>query len=355
MIPLFKPFVPKLPYLQEIMQSGQLAYGDYTKQFEKELKEYFGTENLMVVNTFFSAIAIVSKTLGLKPKDEVIMSPMGCLVSTQPYASLDLSIKWCDVDKMTGTIDPEYLQRCISSKTKIIVNNHFCGYPGYIDEVNSIAKKHGLIVIDDGIEGFGSKYKGKKLGVCGTDITIFSLSAVRTLNTVEGGVIIFKDKNLYEKALLIRDCGIDRGKFRDALGEIRLDCDIKEVGYSAMMSNVNGYIGLEQLKYVDILLERQKKRAQIWDDFFVDSSNKCKFIDKKDNSPNYWIYGVLAEDKKCFIKQFREKGFYASGVHVNNNIYTVFGKSEALRGAKEFNEHFVALPCGWWMENDIIV
>ena len=349
MIPLFKPFVPELPQLQSVIQSGQLAYGEYTRKFENELKRYFNTENLLVVSSFYAAIAVAVRTLGVKNGDEVIMSPMACLVSTQPYASMDLSIKWCDVDKLTGTLDPQYLCKCITPKTKLIVHNHFCGYPGDIDKVNSIAKEHGIPVIDDCIEGFGSEYKGKKLGVCGTDVTVFSLSAVRPLNTVEGGIIIFKDRKLYEKALRIRDCGIDRSKFRDSLGEINSECDITEVGYSAMMSNLNGYIGFEQMKNIDSLLEKHRKKAVEWKEYFS-NSKECKPLLVSDAMPNYWVYGLLADDKEAFIRKYREKGYYASGVHINNNIYSVFGKNNTLLGAKEFNEHFVALPCGWWME-----
>ena len=350
MIPLFKPYVPELPLLQSVMQSGQLAYGEYTKQFENDLKRYFNTENLLVVNSFFTAIAVAVKTLGLNYGDEIIMSPMACLVSTQPYASMDLSIKWCDVDKLTGTIDPQYLRKNITPNTKLIVHNHFCGYPGHIDEVNLIAKEKNIPVIDDCIEAFGSEYKGKKLGVCGSDVTVFSLSAVRPLNTVEGGIIIFKDSNLYQKALRVRDSGINRSKFRNSLGEISKECDITEIGYSAMMSNLNGYIGLEQIKYVDMLLEKHKTRATIWNECFLDAK-ECKPVKVvQGGMPNYWVYGVLADDKESFIRQYREKGYYASGVHINNNNYSVFGKSDTLPGVKEFNDHFVALPCGWWMK-----
>ena len=91
-------------------------------------------------------------TLGLKYGDEVLASPMGCLVSTQPYASMGFKIKWCDIDTVTGTLDPDSVRAKITPNTKAIIHNHFCGYPGYIDEINSIGREYGIPIIDDGIE-----------------------------------------------------------------------------------------------------------------------------------------------------------------------------------------------------------
>lgn len=256
---LFKPFMPELPELDEILHSGALAYGKYSKQFEEKLKEYFDTPYLIVTNSFNTAISVAVTSMGLSSGDEVIASPMACLASTQPYLSSGLKIKWCDVDSKTGTLSPDALRKVITNKTKAIIHNHFCGYPGHIDEINEIGSEFDIPVIDDGIECFGSEYKGKKIGNVGTDVTVFSLTAVRIPNTIDGGIVIFKSKELYEKSLRIRDCGIDRTIFRDDIGEISPKCDITEIGYSATMSNVNGYIGMVQMRYVDELLDMQRK------------------------------------------------------------------------------------------------
>lgn len=350
MIPLFKPYMPELPELDSILHSGALAYGNYTKAFEERLKEYFDTPYLIAVNTFSSAVSVALTTLGIVPGDEIIASPMACLVSTQPYLASGLHVKWADVDPQRGTLDPESVRAQITANTKVIVHNHFCGCPGHIDEINAIGKEFGIPVIDDGIECFGSEYKGRKIGKCGTDVTVFALSAVRIPNCVDGGVVIFKDPTLYQKALLVRDCGIDRSRFRDDIGEISPDCDISMVGYSALMSNVNGYIGLQQMERADELLEKQRKQAQKWT-AQLNKISGCNPVPVGDGVPNYWVYGVLAENKRETILRFREMGYYASGVHIMNSIYSAFGKQNvALPGVEVFYSRFVALPCGWWME-----
>ncbi len=350
MVPLFKPFMPDVSEIDSILHSGELAYGKYTKLFEKKLKKYFNTPYLIVTNSFSSAISIVLTTLGIKNGDEFISSPMACLASTQPYLSSGVSIKWADIDPQRGTLLPESVEKQIDCKTRAIVHNHYCGYPGYIDEINAIGKKYGIPVIDDGIECFGSEYKGEKVGCGSTDITIFSLTAVRIPNCIDGGIIIFKDRKSYEKSLLVRDCGIDRTKFRDMSGEINPECDINLIGYSAMMSNVNGYIGVQQMESIEKLLLAHRKQADRWKEFFSDQSQYVP-IDCKDTNPNYWVYGILTDNKRDVIEKFRSMGYYASGVHMRNDIYSIFGKQDIeLTGVKEFCDRFVALPCGWWMQ-----
>ena len=349
MIPLFKPYMPEIPELDKILHSGALAYGNYTKQFEKKLKEYFNSEYLIVTNSFNTAISVALTTLGIVPGDEVVASPMGCLVSIQPYISSGLHVRWADIDPNTGTLLPESVKIRITKNTKVIVHNHFCGYPGYINEINEIGRKHGIPVIDDGIECFGSEYHSLKIGNCGTDVTVFSLTAVRFCNCIDGGIVIFKDKEMYERSLLIRDCGIDRVRFRDELGEISPSCDISLVGYSATMSNVNGYIGLMQMESIEDLLRKHRNQAEKWQHFFGEQSRYIP-IYRQGCNPNYWVYGLLVDNKVEAIKKFRNFGYYASGVHVRNDIYSVFGQQEKeLLGVDEFNRRFIALPCGWWM------
>lgn len=341
--------MPDVSNIETILHSGQIAYGNNTKQFEEKLKEFFGTPYLIVTNSFNTAISVVLTTLDIMPGDSVIASPMACLASTQPYLSSGLKVCWADVDPLTGTLSPESVKMQIKSTTKAIVHNHFCGYPGYIDEINEVARKYEIPVIDDGIECFGSEYKGNKIGNCGTDVTVFSLTAVRFCNCIDGGIVIFKDKSLYEKSLLVRDCGIDRSRFRDEIGEINPYCDISLIGYSATMSDVNGYIGLMQMNTVRECLSAHRSQAERWNKFF-ESQKKYTPIYRPNCRPNYWVYGLLADDKIKAIKNFREKGYYASGVHIRNDIYSVFGKQDIdLKGVSAFYDSFVALPCGWWM------
>lgn len=356
MIPIFKPYMPdQLQELNTILHSGALAYGKWGKAFEKELSEFIGVENILTTNSYNTAMLVLLSTLGLKAGDEVIASPMSCLASNQPFLTKGLKVKWVDIDPTTGTMDPESLRRGIGRDSKVVFHNHHCGIPGHIDEINDISRQHGLLVVDDCIEAFGSEYKGRMVGNSGADAAIYSFQTVRLPNTIDGGALLFSDPLFTEKAKKIRDYGIDRHRFRDQNNEISPDCDITLEGYGALMSEINSYIGLQQMQDLPALLTQQRDNAEFWrNNLKVTSAGITPLGDRKDINPNYWVFSVLTDRKFEMMMHFREKGFYASGIHISNEIYSVFGKQVLLKGVKAFAERHLALPSGWWIDGNQI-
>ena len=349
MIPLYKPFMPKeLPELNEILYSGALNYGKWGRAFEDKLCTYIGNPNIAVVNSFNSAMFVALTTLGIKQGDEIVASPMSCLASNQPFAVLGINVIWADIDPETGTLCPESVKKRITSKTKAIFHNHFCGYLGYIDEINSIGKEKEIYIIDDANEAFGSEYKNLKIGNTGSDVTVFSFQTVRLPNTIDGGAVLFKENYFFDKSKRVRDQGINRSNFRDNSGEISPLCDITEPGYGAMMSEINSYIGFMQMNYLEELLIKQNSNAGKWQSIIENNHPSYSFLKKPFQTPNHWVFGLLVDNKNEAIQYFRENGYYASGIHFPNNNYSIFGKRTVLPGINEFNSKFIALPCGWW-------
>jgi perosamine synthetase len=351
MIPIYKPYMPEniMTELNEILYSGQLSFGKYGKQFESQLKEFIGCEYILTINSYNTAMQVVLSTLGLQFGDEVIASPVSCLASNQPFATKGLKVIWADINPLIGTLCPIDVESKITKKTKAIFHNHFCGYVGEIDAINTLGKKYDIPIIDDGIEAFGSEYKGSKLGNVGTDVTVFSFQTVRLPNTIEGGAIVFKNKALYDKAVLIRDYGIDRSKFRTADGEINPDCDITLEGYGGLMSELNSFIGTKQIVEIKSLLNIQAKNALKWQNELQNNTKIMSLQINNNSNPNYWVFGTLSENSKETIAYFKSKGYYATGVHINNNIYSVFNNKINLVGVNKFKQQYVAIPCGWWI------
>lgn len=350
MIPLYKPFMPEeLPELEVILHSGALAYGKWGRQFEQKLTDYLGANHVLVTNTYSMAWQVLLAALGLQVGDEVIASPMACLQSNMPFAVAGLKVVWADIDPHHGVLDPDSVRSKISPKTKLIVHNHLCGYPGYIDEINSIAREHGIMVVDDCIEAFGAKYKGSKMGNVGTPVSVFSFQTVRLPNTIDGGALVIEDEELYKKAVIARDLGINRPQFRDEMGEISPLCDISTIGVAATPSDAYSYIGCCQMESLDGLLAKQKRNAKLWEDKLFDMPSLIDFIDKKDSEPNYWVCGILSSSRNADMKMFRNNGYACSSVHIPNTYYSVFGNQGELKGVQEFYSKFIAIPSGWWM------
>lgn len=349
---LFKVFSPAEGLgdsLNAIIQSGQLTSGNYVRQFESALQAYLGNPYVMVTgsNTYASLIALA--LCGLKNEDEVIASPMACLASNQPILNFGAKVVWADIDPKTGTLDPEDVKRKITAKTKAILHYHWGGYPGYIDEINAIGKAHGVMVIDDAIESFGSEYKGKIMGNLGTPITTFSFQTVRLPNSIDGGALAFSDEALFKKALRMRDFGINRATFRDEFGEISPQSNIEFLGYNAIMNEVNAFIGCKVLEQTPALIGLQREHAAYWDTYC--NSKAFETLNRpEETKPNYWIYSFFSPTQMDTLQQIRSEGYYASKVHIRNDYYSCFGAfHDELKGVEIFEKTQLSVPSGWWV------
>jgi perosamine synthetase len=353
MQPLFKVYTPPMllgPQLESIFASGQLTSGNYVKIFEKQLQDYLGNPHVMVTgsNTYASLIALA--LCGLKNGDEVIASPMSCLASNQPILNFGCKLVWADISPNTGTLNPDDVRKKITGKTKVILHYHWGGYPGYIDEINAIGKEFGIPVIDDAIESFGSEYKGNKMGNLKTPITTFSFQTVRLPNSIDGGALAFAEKETYIRALRMRDFGIDRNGFRDELGELSTQANIKDLGYNAVMNEVNAFVGSKVMEHVPELIKKQRLNAMYWDLYCEENYHEPLLANREEISPNYWIYSFLAKNQMEELKKIRSNGFYASKVHVRNDHYSCFGDFDpSLIGVKQFSECQLSVPSGWWI------
>lgn len=187
------------------------------------------------------------------------------------------------------------------------------------------------------------------IGNVGTYVTIFSFNLVKFPNTLDGGAIIFKDELLYEKSLLERDAGIDRRRFNDDYGEINPSCAIEIVGHSATPMELGSYIGIQQMKQAESIIAKQFDNVRQWNIINIKGFPEINPFVNKDALSNYWVYGVLVPDKRAYLKLFREKGFYAYGVHYYSNAYSVLGEKKELPGVIYFYNRFVAILSGWWV------
>lgn len=335
--------------LPDVLRSGQLAYGVQTKRFEERLQSYVG--NPLIITVSCNSVFFALKVLNVDSNDEIIASPMSCLATNQPIAFVGAKIVWADIDPLTGSLDPDDVKKKITNRTKAIIHYHWGGYPGYIDELNALAKESGLFVIEDATESFGAEYKGKKLGNTNTDIVCYSFTPVRLPNAIDGGGLAFKDKTLFDKACLMRDYGIDRSTFRDNLGEISEASDVIIQGNGCTMNNVSGFIGASQMDFIEDLFQKQRENARGWATYIGRLPDVTPLKLSSDAIPSYWTYTLLSNKRDALLEQFRRNGFFASKMHFRNDFYSVFtGSNQVLKGVNEFSKKQLNVPCGWWVD-----
>ena len=175
-------------------------------------------------------------------------------------------------------------------------------------------------------------------------------------NAIDRAGIAFKNIELFNKDILMRDLGINRPTFRDSLGEISETCDISTPGDSATMNNISGYVGVSQMSHLKELYSIQRANAKKWEEYFSDIKDITLLNSRKNINPSYWVFTILSNNRDELLQKFRSDGFYASKMHLRNDLYSVFkSTAKEFKGINEFSNKQLNLPCGWWInEMDII-
>ncbi|HBT81628.1 hypothetical protein A2757_00415 [Candidatus Giovannonibacteria bacterium RIFCSPHIGHO2_01_FULL_48_47] len=351
-IPLFKVHMPKsvLKPLGKILLSGYISEGEKSHEFEKKFQEYIGNPNVALVNSGTSALSLAYRLAGFGPGDEVISTPMTCLATNEPIMLTGAKIIWADIDKTTGNIDPPSVEKRITPRTKAIVVVHWAGNPVDLKSISKIAKKHNLKVIEDAAHAFGTKYDGKYIGNH-SDYVCFSFQAIKHLTTVDGGAVAVKTPEEYRRAILLRWYGNARSSTSDP---IKWSGDVMEPGYKMHMNDVNGTIGIEQLKYMPKIVAKYQKNAS----YLLEHLRGIKEIALPKTTPggksSFWLFTIKLPDENYraeFSKALRERGIGNGIVHTRNDNYSLFKtwRRDDLLGVDDFCSRMLNIPCGWWL------
>lgn len=354
-IPLFKPLILEGVggWVEEIFSSGQISGGPSVERFENLLRDYLGNQLVTTTGDISSALTLCLFMAGVRPGDDVIMSPLVCLATSCPVRNLFANIRWCDVDPATGNIDSNDLLKRIKPKTKAIVVYHWAGNPAEIGLICNIAQSNHIAVIEDAGEAFGAEYKGKKIGATGSDYTVFSFYPNRHLTTIDGGAIACAREDDFEKVRWLKRYGIHQPSFRDSQGEINPKSDIPIAGWNSYMNQVAATIGIAQMEKLSTIITRYQDNGLFYDKI-LSSVPGLTVIKRPVNSRSaYWVYTFLAQDRDIIFKKLRQQGVQASKVHLRNDIYSCFGiAKESLPGVDYFSAHCLSIPCGWWVTDE---
>lgn len=186
--------------------------GEYTKKCNKWLEDRTNTKKALLTTSCTHATEMAALLAGIKPGDEVIMPSYTFVSTADAFVLRGAKAVFVDIRPDTLNIDEKLIEDAITEKTKAIVPVHYAGVSCELDTIMDIAKKHGLIVIEDAAQGLMSSYKGKMLGTIG-DYGCYSFHETKNLSMGEGGALLIRDENNIEKAEIIREKGTNRSKF----------------------------------------------------------------------------------------------------------------------------------------------
>jgi perosamine synthetase len=345
---LFKVHMPKSvdKPLLEVLHSGFIGQGKKVDEFEEKLGEYFGNKKVLTLNSGTSGLHLALRLANVGYEDEVITTAMTCTATNMPILAAGAKIVWADINPITGLIDPQAIEKKITSKTKAIIMVHFGGIPCDIDAINIIAKKHNLMTIEDGAHAIGAEYKGSKIGNH-SDFIMFSLQAIKHFTTIDGGLLLCKDQNDYERGKLLRWYGIDRDAKRK---EFRCEEDIVEYGYKYHMNDISATIGIEQLKYIDEIVNKHIDNQEYYDLALQNIKGVTVITKPNTSKSSSWLYTLHIDKRDLFSVWMSEQGIMTSRVHERNDKHTAFNGSLCeLPGVDAFNATQISIPVGWWI------
>ena len=270
----------------DVIKSGWISSkGAYISKFESLFSSYLSGGYSVAVTSGTTALQIGLTTLGIKDGDEVIVPNFTFGASINSIINSGAKPVIAEVEEETWTLDPNKIENYISPSTKAIMLVHIYGQPCKIDEIKKIAKKNNLLLIEDCAEAIGAKYKGKIIGSDG-DCSCFSFFANKTVTTGEGGMVVFKNKKMADKARLLINHGLSN--------KIRYFHEV--AGYNFRMTNLQAAIGVAQMKKIRILIKRRKEIFKIYDDFFKNISRITLLPKNKWSENSYWLYTLLVKN-----------------------------------------------------------
>tara|TARA_B100000902_G_scaffold400003_1_gene474449 strand:- start:318 stop:1439 length:1122 start_codon:yes stop_codon:yes gene_type:complete len=350
----------------EVLNSGYITQGPVVDDFENLLTNYFDQNNFTTTNSATSAIHLVIhmlKNYGIgdekikieTSEDHIITTPLTCTATNWPILLNDVNIRWVDVDEQNCNINLDDLETKLNKNTKALMLVHWGGYPVDLNRLKEIQdnfyKKYGFkfIIIEDCAHAFGSNLNGQKIGTFG-NISTFSFQAIKHLTTVDGGGVIFPNKEDTDRAKLLRWYGIDRNENRK---DFRCEEDISEIGFKFHMNDVNASIGISNFEHVkNNLLGKHLENGNYFTENLknIDDIGLLNYTEKE---VPFWIYTLKVNNRERFMNKMMDKNIVTSRVHERNDIHSSVKKFKtSLPILDKLVETMVCIPVGWWVTNE---
>lgn len=339
------------------LRSSFLTQGPKIEEFEKAIAEYVGVKYAVAFSNGTAALHGACYAAGIGEGDEVITTPITFAASANCVRYVGGTVVFADIDSKTYNIDSIDIEKKITAKTKAIIPVDFTGQPVDIDVINKIAKKHNLVVIEDGAHSLGATYKGSKVGTR-ADMTMFSFHPVKPITTGEGGIIVTNNEVYYKKLLKFRSHGIERTTYADSQGGWYYE--MTDLGYNYRMTDIQAALGLSQIKKLDSLIDRRREIASFYTEAFKKIPGIIIPEQQPDTESGWHLYMIQLKDadRKRVFDKMREANI---GVHVHyipvywHPYYQNLGYKRGICPiAEEWYERALTLPIHPSLTNDQI-
>lgn len=300
----------------DVLRSKWISTGPRSKELEEMFCEYFNVEHAVSLTNCTVALHLAMEVLEIKEGDEVICPSLTFVATANAIKYTGAKPVFADITSEDNlTIDPEHIRSLITERTKAIVVMHYAGFSCNMDEILSIAREYGLKVVEDACHGPLSEFKGKKLGTIG-DIGCFSFFSNKNLSTGEGGMFLTNNKELAEKAKLLRSHGMTTMSYNRAKGH-STSYDVVALGYNYRMDDIRASLGIVQLGKLPEDLKKRSKVRLAYESALESVNNiKVPFKNHPYFSSNYIFPIVLSESVEKSRDEIRDL-LHKSGIQTS--------------------------------------
>lgn len=326
--------------------------GPFHQEFENRLKNHLKVKEISVYSNGTIALLAALKVLDLN-EGEIITTPYSFVATTHAISWNGFEPVFADIDITTGNLDPKKVEELITDKTVAIMPVHVYGNPCDFMGFEKLAKKYNLKIIYDAAHCFGVESNGSSILEEG-DLSILSFHATKTFNTVEGGAIVSKNKNYIEKLNLLKNFGIKN------------ETEIEGVGINGKMNELQAAYGILQLKNIDGLIEKRKKKFELYMDLLKDKHG-IKFINFDSTYDlNYSYFPIIVSDEYCLSRDelcdklklnniHARKYFYPLISNINTYSSIKSAQTNNLKNATFLANNVICLPLYADIEDSIII
>jgi perosamine synthetase len=326
----------------EVLRQGAPTSGEACIQFERDFAAYCGTAHARAVSNGTAALFLSLVALDLKPGERIVTTPMTWIATAAAGVTLGAEVDFVDIDPATCNLDASQLEAKITPKTKAILPVHLYGQCCDMDAILAIAARHGVAVIEDACHAVGAEYKGRKAGSMGTT-GCFSFHEQKNISTLgEGGMIVTNDPAIFERAALYRShctrvygrstkyCSLDESRF--PMGKRFWWQDFDDCGYNFRLTDIQGAVGVVQLRKLDALNQRRIENAKYLSEGLKNVAGVTLPTVHPGNKHVFHLYPIQIDSRKFGMNRddFIHAMLYKKGVKVGTH-YTPLHYSSAFQ------------------------
>ena len=341
-----------LKAVDDVFKSGTLVFGPALDKFEKNFTQYVGTKYGLGVGNGTDALYIALKACGIGPGDEVITTSNTAVPTVTAIVNAGAKPRFVDVNEFY-LIESSLIEKNITKNTKAIIPVHLYGQSCNMNQINKIAKKYNLRVIEDCAQSHGATYFKKKTGSLG-DIGCFSFYPTKILGGYgDGGFLTTNNQELFDKMMRIRFLGMERKKMSS--GHWNGKYYAIDHGTNSRLDEVHAAILYEKLKHLEDWIGKRRKIAKKYYKHLSNTSLNLP-VEKKGNRHSYYVYVVSHEKRDQIMKELEKNGIFLNisypwPIHIMEPYRKYCKNGNSLKNTNMFAKKIFSLPMYPYLED----